>query len=493
MNVILVISDTMRRDNLGCYGAPPWAANFKGGLDHIHTPHLDRFAEQCTVFDNAYISSFPTIPTRHDILTGRHTWTFKPWSALDPDTITLQETLNDAGVLTGLVADTLPPFQSGMNYQRGFQTWELIRGQESDPWKASPKDVTFPCDPSKLRNPDGAVTQFLRNVSHLNSEEDYFPAQTFREAARWLESNHTRDPFFLYIDTFAPHEPWYPPRHYTDLYDPGYDGDEVIFPRYDHCNYLTKAELNHCRALYAGEVTLVDHWFGHLLNRAESLDLLKNTAIIFIGDHGFYLGEHGYIGKTLLTPQYQQMLPLYPEVARIPFLIYTPDGHGGRHAKAYAQPVDLMPTICDLLNVQIPGTVQSSSLKPVVEGTARTRKKRDFVICSPTISHPDLDAPHPTTRSSIYDSDWLLVFGPQVHRTRDTETTRMVDSILRRVRALEKGPITPKLYHLPSDPDCKRNVMRANRDVASELHAKYVAFLETAGVPERHLQFFREL
>ena len=85
------------------------------------------------------------------------------------------------------------------------------------------------------------------------------------------------------------------------------------------------------------------------------------------------------------------------------------------------------------------------------------------------------------------------MFGPQVHRIRDTETTRMVDSILRRVRALEKGPITPKLYHLPSDPDCKRNVMRANRDVASELHAKYVAFLETAGVPERHLQFFREL
>ena len=79
-----------------------------------------------------------------------------------------------------------------------------------------------------LRNPDTTLVQYLRNTSRRQREEDYFPARTFRKAARWLERNHKRAPFFLYIDTFDPHEPWDPPDHYTDLYDPGYKGEKVI-------------------------------------------------------------------------------------------------------------------------------------------------------------------------------------------------------------------------------------------------------------------------
>lgn len=69
----------------------------------------------------------------------------------------------------------------------------------------------------------------------------------------------------------------------------------------------------------------------------------------------------------------------------------------------------------------------------------------------------------------------------------------MVDSLMRRVQTLEKGPIRPELYHLPDDPTCKRNVIRRHRDQAERLHREYVRFLERAGVPERHLQFFRHI
>jgi len=143
-----------------------------------------------------------------------------------------------------------------------------------------------------------------------------------------------------------------------------------------------------------------------------------------------------------------------------------------------------MPTILDLLGVPSPKPVQAHSI---------FKKKRDFVICSPTISHPGLELPHPTTRSSIYRGDWLLVYGPQVDAVKDQETTQMVDSMLRKVRTLEKGPIRPALYHLPSDPRCQRNVLGRHRDVARKLHQRYVAFLEEMNVPERHLRFFRHL
>lgn len=501
MNVILIISDTMRRDCLGCYGAPKWAEDFKTGIERVHTPNLDRFADMSYVFDNAYIASFPTVPTRNDLLTGRYTWTYKPWAPLGQE-VTLQDSLNRAGVLTGLIVDTPHPFTPGYNYQRGFKTWEVIRGQEHDAWHADPEEIEWPCAKEKLRNPDGTVAQYLRNMSYRHWEEDYFPARTFREAARWLERNYQRDSFFLYVDTFDPHEPWDPPPYYVDLYDPGYEGERVIYPRYDTAQFLTKSELRHCRALYSGEVTLVDHWFGFLLNRIESLGLLRNSVVIFVSDHGFYLGEHNYMGKSLITDDYQQAIPLYPEVARVPLMMHVPQAGSatgkGKRVQSLAQTADLMPTICDLLGATIPEPVQAKSLAPLLHTTLKGRNPalravHDVVICSPTISFENLDVPHPTTRSSIYDGEWLLVYGSQVHHARDEETTQMVDSVLRRVRTLEQGPIKPALYHLPEDPECRKNQIDKERAVAKCLHSKYVSFLEEANVPERHLRFFREL
>jgi arylsulfatase A-like enzyme len=478
MNVILIISDTLRRDHLGCYGNP-W----------IRTPHLDRFAERCVIFDRAMVSSFPTVPCRNDVMTGRFTFTYKPWAPLGAEEVTLAETLQRAGTVTGLVVDTPHPFTPGFNYQRGFQAWEVIRGQEGDRWKSAPREMPLPCQPHKLRGANNTVVQYLRNVAGRRLEQDYFAPRTMRAAAEWLEENHG-SPFFLYVDTFDPHEPWDPPRHYVEMYDPGYEGEEVIYPSYDRCDYLSEAELKHCRALYAGEVTMVDRWVGMLLDRAESLGLLENTAILFLADHGFYLGEHGYIGKSLITPQYQQAVPLYPEVCAIPFLAHLPGMTASRRSAALVQPADLMPTVLELAGAEVPATVQGRSLKALIEGGAE--RVRDIAVASPTISHANLQVPHPTTRSTISDGEWLFVYGSQVDHIDEPEVTQMVDNMRRNIRTLEEGPVRPELYHIPSDAGCVRNVLEANRSTAQALHGEYVRFLEGAGVPERHLRFFRE-
>jgi len=479
MNVILVISDTFRKDNLSCYG-----------YKEVHTPHLDRFAEKAFIFDKAYCASFPTVPNRNDVLTGRYTFTYKPWAPIGADEVTLTDVLNKAGVVTGLVVDTPHPFTPGFNYQRGFQSWEVIRGQENDRWRSSPREMELPCRPEKLRNPYGTVFQYLRNVADRKMEADYFAPKTMKTACDWLERNY-KDPFFLYIDTFDPHEPWDPPQYYVDLYDPDYEGEEVIYPLYDRCDFLTETELRHCKALYNGEATMVDRSVGQILERVESLGLMSNTMIIFTTDHGFYIGEHGYIGKSLITPEYHQAIPLYPTVSAIPLLIHMPGQNGSQHLGALAQPVDYMPTILDYLGLEVPERVRGISLKPVLEG--ETDNVREFSVASPTISSGNLQVPHPTNRTSIINDEWMLVYGSQVDKVTEPEVTRMVDSMMRRIQTLEKGPIKPELYRLTDDPSCTKNVINDHFDEAKKLHAGFVKMLERLEVPEKHLQFFREI
>jgi hypothetical protein len=236
-------------------------------------------------------------------------------------------------------------------------------------------------------------------------------------------------------------------------------------------------------------VSLVDHWVGHLLQRVEDLGLAEDTLIIFTTDHGFYLGEHGYIGKSIIAPQYQQGLALYSEIVNIPFLMHLPGQDDSCRIDGYAQPVDIMPTVLDYFDIEIPATVQGHSLLPLVRG--EKSQIRDYCISSPTISGPHVKVPHPSNRLTFTMGEWLLVFGSQVDSSVDeAEYTHMVDSIRRQIRLLEKPPLLPELYHLPGDPTCKHNVINENMDIARELHRELCAFLRRTGVEPRHMAFF---
>jgi len=475
MNVILIVSDTFRRDHLGCYGNT-W----------VKTPNLDKLASESFVFDNAYTASFPTVPNRHDIMTGRFTFTYADWEPLPRDEVVLAQVLSEAGYVTMMVADTPHILQRGFHYDRGFSGFVWVRGQENDRLRTDPQEVELPCNPSKLRHPDFTVVQYLRNTALRTYEEDYFVAMTMREAARWLERNR-RAKFFLYVDTFDPHEPWDPPEWYVELYDPGYEGEKVIYPRYAPCDFLTERELKHVRALYAGEVTMVDSWVGYLLKRVEEMGLLDKTTIIFTTDHGFLHGEHGIMGKSLIWPGGYADVPLYEEIARIPLIIRLPGMRMGRRIKAYAQPPDLMPTILDLCGAEIPDTVQGTSLLPVMRG--ERAETRPLAISTPPLCH-DPNGGRPTT---ITCGEWSLIYYGNPDTPLMRHLTAAVDSIERpAVVPTEKVP-EPELYHLPSDPGQKRNVISENRGVAEQLHRMHVEFLERLGMEERFLRHRRRL
>lgn len=374
MNVILIVLDTLRADHLGCYGNP-W----------IQTPTLDALARESVLFTRAFPESLPTIPMRRALHTGRRTFPFRDWTPPkgDPvisygwqpireDQTTLAEILSRNGYHTGFITDTFHYFKPSMNFHRGFDQWRWIRGQEADPYGSVAlirrEQVEALMTPPMLRfGPAPMIRQYLANQAQRRGEEDYQAPRVFREAMQCLEENQDQEKLFLLIDCFDPHEPWDPPRHYVDLYDPGYRGREVIMPPYGSADRLSEAELRHMRALYAAEVTMVDRWLGLFLERARSLGFLDSSLLIVTSDHGHQLGEHGLLGKVAFG--------LYRELMDVPLLIRHPDGVGaGRRVDAFAQHHDIPATILPLLGIEPPQPLDGMNLWRFVEGNGQGRQ-----------------------------------------------------------------------------------------------------------------------
>lgn len=456
MNVIFIMNDTLRQDHLGCYGN-----------EWIKTPNLDRLAESSMVFDRAYIASHATLPARTDLYTGMYTFLYRGWSPLQPRDVILPEIIGEHGYASMFIFDTTPMGQDNYNYMRGFTGWEMIRGHHEDRWKTDPTvPIVWPAAPHKLKNLNRTI-QYMRNKADWRYEKDYVAPRTFATAIEWLERNHTWDGFLLWIDTWDPHEPFDPPAHYLKLYaDPEYDGDQIIYPQYGRSAYMTEDELKHVKALYAGEVTMVDRWIGHLLDKVEQLGLLDNTLIIHTSDHGHLFGEHDLHGKPggLVGP-------LYEVTTRLPLIIRHPEGLGAeKRIPAIVQPPDLLPTILEFLDVPAPDTVQGRSLWPLISG--EVVKLHDYAFSGrfprclagaavtgtseTVITYDGFVGPGDVAEDiTVTDEQWSLILGP---RGRPSE-----------------------LYNLKNDPDQNENVIADNLDIAVKMQQALAEFMREYG------------
>ncbi|QSO47397.1 sulfatase [Alicyclobacillus mengziensis] len=345
MNVICVLMDTFRRDHMSCYGNP-W----------IQTPNLERFANEGARFENAYIGSYPCMPARQDLWTGRVNFLWRGWSPLEYDQDDLPTLVRQHGTTSMLITDHYHLWQYGSgNYHFGFDGVDLIRGQENDNWITSPDiQIQYPAAPEKLnRN----WPKYFRNTAHFRTEEDYFAGQVFQKAMDWVESNKNLEQFFLLIDGFDPHEPFDPPAGYADLYNPGYTGESIVWPRYGPADRFTADEVAQIHALYCGEITYVDHWFGKFHRKLEELGLMKDTMVIVTSDHGFLFGEHNWVGKHARI--------LYEDIARTPLLIQSPEITPGVVYQNPVQMADITPTILQALGIDPPTDMHGKSLIPL--------------------------------------------------------------------------------------------------------------------------------
>lgn len=354
MNIVLVMIDSLRKDHLGCY-EKSWCV----------TKNIDKFAKESVMYTEAYPECLPTIQVRRSTHTGKRVFPvreFNPrkgdnvrhsgWEPIEEELMTLSEILHDEGYRTAFITDAFHQFKPSMNFHRGFDQWEWIRGQEADKYRSYslPKSVDLDKYMAPIMKGTGLETllrQYLTNTFNRKNEMDYFAPQVFSKAMKWLEENQDAERFFLLVDSFDPHEPWDPPQHYVDFYDPGYSGKEIIRPLYGDISYLSESELNHTRALYAAEVTMVDVWFGKFIDKMKELGRLDDTLVIFISDHGIPLGEHGIIGKPAWA--------LYPELMDIPLIIRHPKRIGaGEKCDEFVYNHDLFTTILAMLGIKIP-------------------------------------------------------------------------------------------------------------------------------------------
>ncbi len=461
MNVIWIVSDTLRRNDIGAYGNR-----------QIHTPSIDALAAKSVRFNRHYAASFPTMPTRADFMTGRWTLSFMQWTPIPPGEVLLAELLRGAGINTAAVVDTPFFLRDGMNYDRGFVSFNEIPGHYF---------VAKSGDPLYIPN-----RKLLERRPQHPLESDCFAPQTFRKAMEWLELNY-KDNFFLYIDTWDPHEPWNAPTYYTELYWPGYDG-ELVMPFYQYLKDVpgfTEDRLRKAHATYCGEITMVDTWIGNLLRQVEYMGLMENTAIILSTDHGFYFGEHGIFGKMVFareagdesspppgmyprTPGAWARSPLYEEVAAIPLLIYVPGIPPGTY-DGLTSAVDLMPTVLEIMGQEIPSRVEGKSLLPMIKDPTLPGREHVFTAC-PFINAGDTD--------QLVDHIRRKCITPSMATVTTDEWSLLYD--------VEPGG--SELYNLSQDPKQEKNVISQHRDIARELHQLLVKFMRETNVPKRLLE-----
>ena len=460
MKMIFIMADTFRRDHMGAYGNP-W----------IRTPNLDRLARESSLFENAHIGAFPTGPTRRDLMLGLGDpgFPFNRWKCFEREEVTLAERLSEKKAPSMLITDTANMVTKGRNLYKGFTAWAFNRGQEGDPcWLDANVPLEFPVAHRLIRYTAERWRQVLINRAHRKVETDWFAPGTYRMAIEWLERNYRREDFFLWIDTFDPHEPWDPPQHYIDLYDPGYKGRVFDAPTYGLRRKLgmTARELKQLRARYAGEVSMVDACVGRLLNALDRLRIRDEVMIIFTSDHGAYFdytGDNGLICKPnvigadgLCMPagrpmkQPPQFFPHFPGVAHIPLLIHMPGQTKGRRVRPIVQPWDVTATVLDAFGLNSPPNALGRSLMPSARG--RAMKGRDVAVLGTNIM------------AQAMDKCWLYATWSKVR--------------------------PPVLFDMKADPAIRRNIITRHPAVAARLHRKIVRFMARQHVEQAVINAF---
>ena len=439
MNVVVICCDTYRYDM----------------LQHpvVKTPNLDRLASEGILFTNAFGEGLPTIQARRTMFTGIRSfpWRFEMdsrglypaipgWHRIPDHQTTLSEFLFDNSVTTGFVADTYHMFKPTQNFTRGFCSWDFIRGQEGDPVRSGPlsKIDVSPYVPDGVTN-TGNLHQYLLNMLDREKEEDYLPARVFSRACSWIDQNRENDPWFLWIDSFAPHERWDPPMEFADEYFKTGKSKNYIQPQVINTTNPSNDEIERTKALYYGYVTFVDKWIGVFLDRLKETGMHEDTAVIFTSDHGTELWDKGRFGKA---PE-----RLYRYNTGIPLIIRLPDGRqAGTQRDDFVQHQDIFPTISELMGAR-PGFEMPLDGRNLLD---------DSVPADDTIITAW------SKNVSVRSREWNLLLNSDVK-----DSAR-------------------ELYNLQHDPSESENVIEDNPGIVKELTAFLESKLGELPYPIRH-------
>jgi arylsulfatase A-like enzyme len=399
-NVLFIAVDDLR---------PESAAS---ASDLIRTPNIDRIAARGTTFDRAYCQQAVCSPSRSSLMTGRRPDATRVWD-LDthfrtalPDAVTIGQHFKNRGF-----------FVQGMGkiFHGGFDdkpTWSVPWGTPKAPQYVLPESLAM--QDASERDRKGRKRGPAFEAADV-PDDTYVDGKTARLAATTLHALAARgEPFFLAVGFAKPHLPFVAPKRYWDLYDP----DAIYVPAFTGLPEGAPAFVGHTNGelrSYAGipkqgsipedlarrlrhgyyaAVSYMDAQVGVVLDALEAAGLADDTVIVFWGDHGWQLGEHGLWHKHTN----------FELAVRSPLLMAAPGQRApGRRTRALAEFIDIFPTLVDLCGLPVPADLDGVSLRPVLDDPEA--RVREVAISQYPRSGSD---GRPVMGYSIRDDRWRL-------------------------------------------------------------------------------------
>ena len=360
-NVIVIMTDELRRDCLGCYGAPM-----------VQTPHIDALAARGIRYDAAYTPSPICVPARAAFATGRYVHETGFWANAQPYSGTPRSwhhEIRDAG--RQMLSFGKLHFRSTSD-DNGFT--EEIR-------------------PLHVKGGKGWIHGLLRDeedlfdatgfAAHIGPGEDAYTDYDLAvcdAAVDWIGQNGAADPWCLYVSFLRPHYPLTCPPEFYNLYDPA----KVPMPRApgpadDHpilagmrrmCDYdapFTDETRRIAIASYYGLCSFVDAQVGRIMGALEAAGMVEDTTVIFTSDHGECLGDRGFWTKMVM----------YEEAVAVPLIMAGPGIAPGVEA-APVSLIDLYPTVTELSGIAADTPPHARSLLAATPDRAILSEYHDY-------------------------------------------------------------------------------------------------------------------
>jgi arylsulfatase A-like enzyme len=377
LNVLLIVTDSTRRDFVSAYD----------GDELAHTPNLDALASEGIRFDRAVPEAMPTVAVRRALLTGTRSFPFRDWqvapklpqfpgwSPIPAYKRIFTEFMDAAGIETAYVTDN--PFLIGPRfarfrrtldlstpiYQQGeYRVWNIGVVKSRVASQAQIENYLLPAlqgTEAEKRIEENVGFNRGRTGAQLSG------ARVVKAGMEALKELKDKQPFFLGVDAFDPHEAWNVPTTFK-LRFKDREGVEPILPfktPYSKVEDLevTDEQIQQVRELYAGELTYIDAWIGRLLNLLDDLGLADSTVVYYLSDHGILLGEHGLMGKA------NSMLG--KEIHSVPYLIRHPEGkRAGATSDYFVSTHDVAPTVLSFQGITVPGRMDGEDLTVMFDG-----------------------------------------------------------------------------------------------------------------------------
>jgi arylsulfatase A-like enzyme/Tfp pilus assembly protein PilF len=284
---------------------------------HVETPSIDSLAEGGVVFTRAFANTSTTLPSHTNILLGvsprYHGVHDNQHFVVQENFLTLAEFLKAAGYATGAFVGAFP-LDRRFGLDQGFDVYDDDFGHRS---------------------------------SEREMEIERRAKEVVAKALPWVKSQ--RSPWFLWVHVYDPHDPYTPPAPYAEQYS---------------------------RSPYEGEVAYVDEVLGSFFEELRVSRLLENTLVIFTGDHGESLGQHGEMTHGFFA---------YNTGIWIPLIVTGPGIKPGKVDHTVSH-LDIFPTVCDVLKIKPPEFLQGQSLVPALEGRRFPRRMIYFESLAPHFS-----------------------------------------------------------------------------------------------------------